>query len=87
MRPYHSYYNIKYIIVLLIDGYPSLYLYLSMVSIYLGIKPERLQCHVCEKTLCSANALKVHIESVHEGSIYLYLTTYFYLSIYLTIFL
>ena len=67
MRLYHSYYNIKYIIVLLIAGYPSLYL--SMMSIYLGIKPERLQCHVCEKTLCSANALKVHIESVHEGSI------------------
>jgi len=35
--------------------------------IHKGIKPERLQCHVCEKTLCSANALKVHIESVHEG--------------------
>jgi uncharacterized Zn-finger protein len=35
--------------------------------IHKGIKPERLQCHVCEKTLCSANALKIHIESVHEG--------------------
>eukprot|EP00088_Acartia_fossae_P000226 TRINITY_DN10086_c0_g1_i1.p1 TRINITY_DN10086_c0_g1~~TRINITY_DN10086_c0_g1_i1.p1 ORF type:complete len:457 (+),score=54.74 TRINITY_DN10086_c0_g1_i1:43-1413(+) len=35
--------------------------------IHKGIKPERLQCHLCEKTLCSANALKVHIESVHEG--------------------
>ena len=43
------------------------FLILKLFYPFLGIKPERLQCHVCEKTLCSANALKVHIESVHEG--------------------
>jgi len=37
------------------------------LKMHRGIKPERLQCHVCEKTLCSANALKVHIETIHEG--------------------
>lgn len=36
-------------------------------QIHKGIRAERLQCHLCEKTLSSNNALKVHIESIHEG--------------------
>jgi len=36
-------------------------------QIHKGIRGERLQCHLCEKTLSSNNALKVHIESIHEG--------------------
>ena len=37
------------------------------LNMHRGIKPDRLQCHICEKTLCSANALKVHVETIHEG--------------------
>ena len=38
------------------------------LNMHRGIKPERLQCHICENTLSSANALKVHVETIHEGS-------------------
>jgi len=37
------------------------------LKMHRGIKPDRLQCHICEKTLCTNNALKVHIETVHDG--------------------
>ena len=37
------------------------------LKMHRGVKPDRLQCHVCEKTLCSANALKVHVERKVDG--------------------
>ena len=40
------------------------------LKMHRGIKPDRLQCHICEKTLCTNNALKVHIETIHDGKLH-----------------